>query len=218
MFNHKRLYLFCYLTLVLISVSLFSSCTQKPGTLTGNVFWKYNNYVGDKPDAGAEVYLFPSDTTKDVLSATCDVQGNYKFENIPSGKYLLVIKSKNTNSNGDDNYDYLKFHQAETEKYFGFNIQKINPSLNDSIVSLRRARDTLMFKIGKSIKEIQSSGLSIFRVKDAIERLLQEIPNNERYEYTYIKYPQLSKTKIKEIEIKPTETTNIVTDFGATYQ
>jgi hypothetical protein len=34
------------------------------GTLTGNAYWKYNNYVGNKPDAGAEVTLYSLDTAR----------------------------------------------------------------------------------------------------------------------------------------------------------
>ena len=84
------------------------------GSLTGNVTWQYNKYIGTKPDVGADVLLvqqnhipLDSDKTNFLLltnindptihSAEVDGMGTYHLDNIPAGDYYLFIVSRNTN-------------------------------------------------------------------------------------------------------------------------
>lgn len=88
------------------------------GTLKGTVIWKYNDFIGTKGDTGAVIYLFPTNATypsytkqqlfdwlekknelKDVYRTLADANGNYTFNNLPAGKYIAVISSKNTHRN-----------------------------------------------------------------------------------------------------------------------
>ena len=119
--NLKNYTLFCLLSFSLIS------CKPNYGSLTGNAYWKYNNYVGDKPDAGSEVYLFSQDTSEVPLEATCDVQGNFKFDKVETGDYMLVIKSKNTTNSAADQLQEI--FTASTIKYFGFYLGGIDSTL-----------------------------------------------------------------------------------------
>ncbi len=83
------------------------------GTITGNVTWKYNEYVGTKADVGAQVYLFrrssksrclrvvdvrfgESDPAKGFYVTQVDLNGKYCFRRLPPGTYDLLVVSKAT--------------------------------------------------------------------------------------------------------------------------
>ena len=87
----------------------------KTGSVTGNVTYKYNNYVGNKPDTNSTVFLISKNVTSlpdsmawgwtfglenydGVYATEVDGSGNYIFNNIPVGDYYIVIISENTNS------------------------------------------------------------------------------------------------------------------------
>ena len=116
----KLLYLFVF-------VSLLSGCNliSKPGNLEITVSYFYNNFQGYKPDVGSKAYLFKSDVTQricmdsltmiytslgyffdkngkyikdeDKQIADADVSGKINFNDLPSGKYFLVLSSKGRN-------------------------------------------------------------------------------------------------------------------------
>jgi hypothetical protein len=88
----------------LVTTLILFSCGPNYGSLNGNAYWKYNDYVGDKPDPGTEVYLFPWDSSKEVYETTCDVQGNFMFDKIVTGDYILVAISKNTTASSIDQF------------------------------------------------------------------------------------------------------------------
>lgn len=95
------------------------------GILTGNIFWKYNDYIGNKPDAGAEIILYSLDSLEtDFLKfkTFADLNGNYKLEKIPSGVYFLIIKSENTRDCPSIHLLNFKLYNSELNKLFGFNI------------------------------------------------------------------------------------------------
>ena len=90
------------------------------GTVQGTVTYKYNNYVGNRGDSGSLVYLFPNmsgyDTSKydnsracrgftgeydsGIMVTKCDGNGNYVFDNVPVGRYYLLIISAETTDGG----------------------------------------------------------------------------------------------------------------------
>ena len=87
----------------------------KTGSLTGVITYQYNDYVGTRADVGAKVLLMQINhipTNKDesniggmynifgdptVYSSEVDGFGHYYFDNVPAGKYFLLILSKETN-------------------------------------------------------------------------------------------------------------------------
>ena len=122
-----------------------AKAAKKPtAKLTVEVTWKYNNFVGNKPDTNAAVYLIPTNTK---LSLIVEIQNVYicgdkvardlsqhgafvtsvsgtgkaKIQKIPAGKYDLIIISANTNEviNDDlqrNSQNILSTHfSAETE-------------------------------------------------------------------------------------------------------
>lgn len=93
----------------------------KYGKVAGNVTYFYNYYRGNVPDTGAVVYLLPKngkgkkvpDTSyviwefapntsnldflnNQVYIANVDGKGDYHFNRVQTGEYLMVIFSKNT--------------------------------------------------------------------------------------------------------------------------
>ena len=93
----------------------------KTGRVTGNVTYKYNSYIGHKPDTDSKVFLI-SKSVKSLPSSVAlggtyslptgcyatkvDGSGNYSFDNIPVGDYYIVILSDNTNSGSDNGAIY----------------------------------------------------------------------------------------------------------------
>ena len=87
----------------------------KTGSISGNVTYKYNNYVGNKPDTGTVVFLISKKVTslpdsmgygwtmdvddyEGVYATEVDGSGNYILNDIPVGEYYIVLISKNTNT------------------------------------------------------------------------------------------------------------------------
>lgn len=189
------------------------SCSKGKGTVSGNVFWKYNKFVGDKPDAGAEVYLFSTDSTIDPLKAETDVAGNYKFEDVPVNRYLLVIQSKNTTTNG---YDQLyEFFMNSVQNYF-----KADINSTEAKKALDYNHEIEIAKI-KAIQDDQYAD-SVMYYNSVTEKLSDSLLNDlEKRSSIISKYFKLGrmskKLKIYEIPIKNGETVTKVTDFGITY-
>gem|GEM_PF-2571812 len=107
--------------------NVFSLCNvevvEKVGSVTGTVTYKYNNYVGNKPDTDATVILISKkvealddslalgstyDLPEGCFSTKVDGTGKYLIDNVPVGDYVLLLISKNTNS-GISNNGWLSF-------------------------------------------------------------------------------------------------------------
>jgi len=103
------------------------------GSLTGNAYWKYNNYVGNKPDAGAEVTLYSLDTIRGELqfSATADIQGNYKIDKIPPGNYFLIVRSKNATDCPDVHLGNIRIHSTYFKQLFDFDLDKYEKQIQE---------------------------------------------------------------------------------------
>ncbi len=100
---------------------------QKVGTVKGNVTYKYNNYIGYKADVDAKVFLIPKNTKESsidysliylgfdfdmpstILKTTVDGNGDYIFNNVPIGEYIVLIRSRNSNSNISAGYTQLAY-------------------------------------------------------------------------------------------------------------
>jgi hypothetical protein len=192
------------------------------GTLTGNAYWKYNNYVGNKADAGAEITLYSLDTIRGNLKfeATADVQGNYKIEKIIPGSYLLIVRSKNATDCPDTHFSNLRIYGAKIKQLFGFDIEKYKTQLDEINVL-----DSLYFK---SSDNFPSNG-SLSQMTASIAKtdaILKQ--RTEKIEKLFEAFPADFKSKIKlytgysnaydfsTIRIEEGKTENIITDFGIT--
>lgn len=192
------------------------------GTLTGNAYWKYNNYVGNKADAGAEITLYSLDTIRGNIKfeAIADVQGNYKIEKLLPGNYLLIVRSKNATDCPDIHLSNLKVHSDKIKQIFGFDLEKYKTQLDEISVL-----DSLYFK---SIDDFPSNGslsqmsASIAKTDaiskqrlNKIEKLLEAFPNEFKSKIKlYTGYS--NAYDFSKITIEEGKTENVVTDFGIT--
>jgi|HubBroStandDraft_4_1064222.scaffolds.fasta_scaffold152660_2 hypothetical protein len=188
------------------------------GVLSGNAYWKYNDYVGNKADAGSEVYLYYDSITAPIKTE-CDLQGNFKIDNLKSGTYLLLIKSKNTVDDWRGNFISVRF--TRWGHFTKFNEGFINKSLFDSVDAYTGYyNDELTQKVGafsynKHEKKIEKQRKEII---NCIKRALANVPKTDDMYFLWgipLDYP--SKLFVKEVIILPNQTTTTVADFGTTY-
>lgn len=115
---------------------------QTKGSISGNITYYYNKYKGNVSDTGSLVLLIPMDGTAlkapavssyvnwltpsiinekyneyKVYEAKVDGMGTYSLQNIPVGKYKIIIKSNNTTSKSafDNKEDYITSIQSLTK-------------------------------------------------------------------------------------------------------
>lgn len=63
------------------------------GTLSGNISYHYNEYIGYVPDTGAKIYAVDILTSKVLGKATADGNGDYTITHLPIGLYDVVVSS-----------------------------------------------------------------------------------------------------------------------------
>lgn len=114
--------------------------TIQYGSVSGNVTYYYNKFIGHRGDTGAVVVLIPKDGKAKNLNTTdsmiyqsnsenykkygvyttkVDGAGQYALQNIPTGNYIAVIVSKETTSGGwfDDEQNYYNGIRNEVSAY-----------------------------------------------------------------------------------------------------
>lgn len=185
-------------TLMMVAVSLFclASCAPKKGSLSGNVSWKYNNFVGNRGDVGAEVSLFSMDspTGEIAFSAVVGADGNFKIENIPAGKYFLVIRSKATNDCPRWHINKLDESKDPIKRVFGIDLE---PLVN---------------QYRNAPKEPDHSDLNDKTGEEVIKAIPSQFTDKIKLQFWYG-----NAYDFKVIEIKSQENTAVVTDFGTTF-
>lgn len=198
-----------------VVIILFIGCKGK-GTLEGNVYWKYNNYVGNRPDAGSIAYLYPFEKGSKPLIQTADVGGNFKFDNIPSGQYLLLVESKNTNASSSEMLKELLNYGPFVNKIFDLNIYSVdkndlNQFLKQDSIYHNRSVD---FNPGSSaLNQLQDDINREKYINDLASKVLGKISLQNP-----IKIHILSgKIDMKMVDISKDNTEKEVIDFGTTY-
>lgn len=192
------------------------------GILTGNAYWKFNNYVGNKADAGAEVTLYSLDTIRGNLKfeTKTDIQGNYKFEKILPGNYLLIVRSKNATDCPDAHLSNLMIYGNKIKQLFGFDIHQYKSQLDEINV--------LDDQYYQSNEEFPSTG-TLDQMNESIAKTKAiSKERNEKIQQLFSLFPDDFKIKIKlysgysnaydfsTIQIEEGKTENIITDFGIT--
>lgn len=191
---------------------------SQTGAISGNAYWKYNDYVGNKGDAGAEVYLF-KDSLSQPQTVTCDLLGNYKIDGLQPGNYLLVIRSKNVVDNWFSNI--ITMHFTNWLHYTGYRSDLLNQQYYDSFQLCRKQYfDDVVEKVGAfSNKKHQNKMMHDQALLDDCRAKFFERISKSSLEYSFwgveLQYPR--KMDVKEITVSPSQTTSVVTDFGVTY-
>ena len=107
-------------------------------TITGDVFWEYNKFVGNRADVGSKVFLYSLDSlnNKKVYDTNVDLNGYFKIEKIPPGNYSLIVYSENTTDCPFDHYFVL---QRLENIYTGFDFrEKYKKEITDIDTILNR--------------------------------------------------------------------------------
>jgi hypothetical protein len=197
-----------YKLILIATMFTLLSCSKEPGIISGNIFWKYNDYVGNKPDAGSIVSLYSlEENPKDsVYTTTADINGNYKFENIIPGNYFLKVISKNTKSSPKMHLESLKLYPNEIKQIFGLNI---NIYTLDELKNLNMLNSLNVEDVNDHIKTDRE-------LNSKIADIIQSFPNNAKFKIGlltgYDNSIYFKKVKIAEGK---SSTENI--DFGMTY-
>jgi hypothetical protein len=191
------------------------------GTLTGNAYWKYNNYVGNKADAGAKIELYSLDTARGNLKyeASADVQGNYRIEKVLPGSYFLIVRSKNATDCPERHLDNIIFYSDYMKQLFGLDINKYKTQL-DEIKTLDSTFSAILFdsdekKYGGLSGRIDKYTAIEKEMRDKAEKLLEALPDDFKKKiYLFTGYGNAYDFTTIRIEEGKIENEN--TDFGIT--
>lgn len=206
---------------ITILITTIISCSKKPGTLVGNVYWKYNDYVGNKPDAGCEVKLYSLTENKIDFKTTTDVSGNYKIDDIVPGKYFLIIKSKNTTDSPKDHLDNLLIYSQDLKKIFGLDINKFKTEIEEVNSLENKYREALIASSDQKSYEGISKQMEVYhnlesQIMEKSADIISKFP--AEFKTTVGLYTGYDKSfSFKVIEIKEAKTTTENVDFGLTY-
>ncbi len=221
-------------------------CFSQTGIIQGNVFWKYNDYVGNKPDAGSRIYLYSKLSGSRIpQNYKSDINGNFKIENLPSGKYFIIIVSKNTNMSIEEIFQNVFQDPINFEniiKYLGFNIKEVNRAMYDSVLYYKKRTElfseknvslNLMNTSGMKRKELKNLSDSITKYDVKYELSKTDYHNLIEKYFTYISrnlkdWDEINcnnlgitlyeKVHMEEIAVSENRTSQVVVDFGITYR
>jgi hypothetical protein len=203
-----------------VTKTLSKSINGNYGSLSGNVSWEFNDYVGNKADAGADVILISVDTIRGDLKyeSTADLQGNYKFENVLPGSYFLIIKSKNATDCPEDHLYNMMAYKNDLGKLYGLNLNPFKKEI-DQIEALHEKYTKILMG-----DELEYGGLN-----NKIEQYTKiEKAIRERASKVIDKFPIHVKQKIgiysgysnalyfANIQIEEGKPEVVITDFGIT--
>ena len=187
------------------------------GSISGNALWKNADGEPSAGDGGSEVYLYPLDSSKAVLQTYCDEKGHFVLDQVKPARYLVAIRSHNTQSDG--NFNLHQLQRSFLTPYLGFSLQKINKLLYDSL-SIYEAnyQASVQERIGafhahRFIKNLDRQR-SLY--EKAIERLLRSIPLTERWVPLQLSAHTTNKVFFEEIIVTPNQQVDVQADFGMT--
>ena len=194
------------------------------GILTGNVYWKYNDYVGNKADAGALINLYSLDSIRGNVKyvTTADVDGDYKFEKVLPGIYFLIVRSANTTSCPTQQISNIVIYANKMKQLFAFDIDKYKNQLAeidklDSIYSKSLAE----YPINGSLSQKTASFAKTETIEEEMiqksEKLMEMFPDNFKFELG-LDYRCCNTLDFSFIIIEEGETENENTDFGITWR
>jgi hypothetical protein len=210
------------LLIAIISLSIFS-CSQPQktvkekgkGTYKGNVYWKYNKFVGNRPDAGSLVYLYNLKDTSQFYFAKTDVRGDFTIDSIPEGLYFSIVQSKNTTGSPKDFYDEISLYAESLGELAKYDLKKVISEKKEMIHFL----DSL--KANSFVKYTGASALNHYsKYNDSINSvcssLIRQLPERVRWKISILT-PYSSKVVYDLVFITANKTETKVIDFGITY-
>ena len=204
----------------LFLLSCKNSDKKKPkefGSLTGNIYWKYNNFVGNKPDAGSDVTIYSTTDSTLKFEATADVRGDYRIDSLPVGLYLIIIKSENTRASAADNLDEISMNAHALGTIFHTDL---SPIFKSPDYQKKKKYDSLSNDAIMNIKNPTSALEKRAQYEDSsnkiADKIIDRLPDDVRL-WTGLFGTGAKKVKCELVYIEPKKTETIVTDFGITY-
>lgn len=210
------------LLLLFVGVSMLTACKKDPGSISGNVYYKYNDYQGNKPDAGTTIKLYNVDKGAEpaTYEATTDVQGNYKIGGVIPGDYLLFIRSKNTTAKNEDIFEQFLANSKELKELFGNDLEKITKEVEElkaieakksetytNAITKLDAGDKYLNEYSALLKEGSAKQKSIVsKLPAELKKIVSEA----------LGYDQ--KVEIKKVTVEEAKDVSGNTDFGITYK
>lgn len=189
-------------------ILLFSQTSE----IRGSAFYKYNEYIGNRPDAGASVTAYSLQDPKLEKSTTVDLSGAFSVTVPDTGRYFIIVKSKETN---DEPYiAFVKLFGAVSliNKYFGVDLHKLNPQLKDQIEQKRKEYYDYLLSSKTKPKKVTEMEIEMMKL---VYQFYNLIPMDAR---SKMGFPSPSDNLFfKEVKITKDGSDKIVVDFGVTY-
>lgn len=197
------------------------SLNGDPGAVTGNIYWKYNNFVGNRADAGSTLILVGWDSLRRGIEhqATADVQGNYKIEGVLPGIYFAIVQSKNTTACPDKHLRNLRMYERQFRDLFDFDINKYEVEMDEieKIQSqyISTVIDSDSKKYGGLSAQLKKSHSLKSEMLEKAEKLIDSFPGEfKRKIKLYTGYS--NSLDFEVVRVDEGKTYNINTDFGIT--
>lgn len=188
------------------------------GSLTGNVYWKYNDYIGDKADSGAEITLYSLDSIRGLnkYETTADFEGNYKFDEVLTGSYFLIVRSNNTTDCPDAHIFNLNLYSEDLSRLFNIDFKKYQKQF-DEIDYLDSLSMDLFSDFNSSNSNARLNNYDKMKNEKLkkSEKLIKQLPESFKSKiklYT----PYSNSLDFNFIRIEENKNENENTDFGIT--
>jgi len=194
-------------TLYIIPVFLFGQTKS----ISGNVFYKYNEFVGSRPDAGASIILLKQDDVRFSEETIADVDGNYKFDGLLEGRYLAIVKSKNTNVSEQMGFTRLDIYKDIIAYYIPEFPSLFSGPLYDSVMIAKNELKEYVSSKKYKTKKYYEMDLTLTKT---IYRFFSKIPIAIHNRLGLI---MPTHKLVFEVVTLNESDKKIVTDFGITY-
>ena len=211
--------------LAFLAFAALASCSKEPGSVSGNIFYKYNDFVGNKPDAGTSIKLYNVDKGAEsaAYEVTSDVQGNYKIESVAPDTYLAFIESKATTAQTIDVLEQLQNNAEEVKEIFGMDVAAIKKDIEDykalqekeaaaidaALSSESADKDKLLKDYEDILKE------QIAKAKALGDKIPEKLAKLLKLD---LKLGYGPKFEIKKLVVEEKKNLQNNTDFGVTYK
>jgi hypothetical protein len=205
------------LSLILTSTLIISCHKVEYGEAHGNVYYKYNDFVGHKPDVGSSVEYWAKDSTSEVpvYRTTTDVNGDFKLPKIITGEYFVVIKSAKQRSCPKDALNNMVYYKKQLKNIFKVDLDKQKNI--DDFLSLKKEIDLLWKKeLDKGVDKFSTKLSNLEQKQDSVATLILKNLSSVDKMSLNMGGPYSNKIEYKNVTIKITENTKLNVDFDIT--
>ncbi|MDN3673631.1 hypothetical protein QWY99_11250 [Flavobacterium branchiarum] len=208
------------LLFIIVLITILSSCKKPSGHLTGNIYWKHNDNIDNKPDASSKVKLYSTLNKDCEFETTADIAGKFTIKDIPTGNYFLIVQSENTTTHPIDHLNNLLKNANEINIALGFDINKFKKEIQE-INKLQKIYEAILMEVNSNdYKSLSNQVYRSRKIQNEIEsksiNLIKGFPKEFKSNLAF--YTGYDKSlNFSSVEIKEGKTANKNIDFGTTY-